>query len=923
MYITTCTTAVRFFALVAAFCMTSAALAAFPAPPADWPSGRLPQDVVPELYSLDLTIIPDAERFSGRVTIAVDVRRPLTGFWLHGKDLNVTAAELVPAGGAPVAAQYTEVGDEGAAWLALAEEVPAGAATVTLEYSAAFGRGLAGLYKVSVGQDNYAFTQFESVSARKAFPGFDEPGFKTPYDISVTTRADYRALGNTQVVARTALAENLQRLRYLRTEPLPTYLIAFAVGPLDVVEHAPVPPNEFRATPLPLRGVAARGQGPRLAYALANTGAMVTELERYFGRAYPFDKLDIVAVPDFAGGAMENAGLITYREGLLLIDEPAPVEQLRWFGMVHAHELAHQWFGNLVTMPWWDDIWLNEAFAAWIQAPIAGAWRPDLRLDTFVQGAALRAMAADSLASARQIREPVNNADDIISAFDAITYQKGAAVLQMFETYLGKDVFQQGLQRHMQRFAFGSATVDDLIDSLEQAAPAGTALRAPFESFLYQPGVPYLDVATRCAGNELQLDLRQQRYLPVGSGGARDQVWQVPVCMALGNGDARSEHCLLLTEPSQSFTVPVDACPAWVLPNAGGNGYYRWTLNADSDQAGSVGSGALAEVFLTELTAGERLTFIDTLTAGMAAGAVAPAALLEPLATFAAAPEPGTVAALANAYTDMLDFWVPPAALPAARAYGQQAFGPRLAALDTDTVLTPPERARLKKRLTALLALVVRDPAIRATLREQAYAYLGYGTAPAGAAELAPDLRDIATLVAVQDGDADFVKFLINDIRSSQDALRRGAGVRALPHATDPQALKLGREFALSGAMRGNEFQAWAGALVNRDSGAANWAWLQANLDDFMAVATERARRDAPLWFAAGLCTVDDATRLQQLFTTLDGDYALSARKLEQGVETVELCAAARSALQPAVAAFFSRGVMLIRGAGAAAKHKQ
>ncbi|MEE4184147.1 MAG: M1 family aminopeptidase, partial [Gammaproteobacteria bacterium] len=731
---------------------------------------------------------------------------------------------------------------------------------------------------------------------------FDEPGFKTPYDISVITRADYAALGNTRVIARTALPDNLQRLRYLRTEPLPTYLIAFAVGPLDVVEHAPVPPNEFRATPLPLRGIAARGQGPRLAYALANTAPMVTELERYFGRAYPFDKLDIVAVPDFAGGAMENAGLITYREGLLLIDEPAPVEQLRWFGMVHAHELSHQWFGNLVTMPWWDDIWLNEAFAAWIQAPIAGAWRPDLRLDTFVQGASLRAMAADSLTRARQIREPVNNADDIISAFDAITYQKGAAVLQMFETYLGQDVFQRGLQRHMQRFAFGSATVDDLIDSLEQAAPPGTALRAPFESFLYQPGVPYLDVTARCDASALRLELRQQRYLPVGSAGARDQVWQVPVCMALGGAAGRTEQCLMLTQPAQTFTLPVASCPAWVLPNAGGNGYYRWTLNP----AGDVDSAALTQAFLTELTPGERLTFIDTLTAGIAAGTVAPSALLEPLATLVAAPEPGTVAALADAYTRLLDFWVPAAELPAARAYGLQAFGPRLAALEADTALTAPERARLRQRLTALLALVLRDPATRATLREQAHAYLGYGAAaPAAAAELPPDLRDVATRVAVQDGGVEFVRFLIDDIRSSQDALRRGAGVRALPHATDPAALQLGRDFALSGDMRGNEFQAWADELINRDSGAANWAWLQGNLDAFMQVATERARRDAPLWFAAGLCSAADATRLQQLFTGLEGDYALSARRLEQGVETVQLCAAARSELAPALRAFF------------------
>jgi len=892
--------------LLLALLAAGGASAALPPPPADWPSGRLPLDVVPQRYALDLTIIPDAERFSGRVDIAVEVRNRLDGFWLHGQYLNVTRARVVPAAGEPIAAEYTEVGDEGVAWLALARELEPGPATLMLEYNAAFGDGLSGLYKVSIDEDDYAFTQFESVYGRKAFPGFDEPGFKTPFTITLTTRAEYAALSNSRAVNHTALPDGLQRIQYARTPPLPTYLLAFAVGPLDVVEHAAIPPNEYRPEPLPLRGVAARGQGERLAYALENTAPMVAELERYFARAYPYDKLDLVAVPDFAAGAMENAGLITYREGLLLIDKPAPVEQLKWFGMVHAHELGHQWFGNLVTMPWWDDIWLNEAFAAWIQARIAGAWRPDLKLDTFVQGAALRAMAADSLVRTRQIREPVNNADDIISAFDSITYQKGAAVLQMFETYLGADVFQAGLQRHMQRFAFGSATVGDLIDSLEQAAPAGTELRAPFESFLFQPGVPSLTVNARCADNELQLALEQERYLPIGSTGSREQNWQIPVCMAFGGAgaDGRAEHCLLVTEPRQSFSVPVDACPGWIMPNADGAGYFRFAL--ESGQR-NLDTAALADVFLTELGPGERLMFVDSLTAGVAAGKVPPEAFLQRLATLAEAPEPGTVSALADAYTRMLDKWVEPDALPAARDYGRAAFGPRLAGLDAETALTAPERARLKRRLTALMALVVRDAGLRAELRAQAYDYLGYREAAADRQPLDPDLRQIATRVALQDSDLTFVQFLIDDMRGSDDALRRGNAVRALAYATDPAAQALGREFALGGEMRGNEFQAWASELLNRDSGAANWDWVQAHIEELMAAGPGRAQRDSPLWFASGLCTRDDALRLRELFDGLQGDYSRSPRKLAQAVETIELCAAARAELAPAVSAFYRR----------------
>jgi alanyl aminopeptidase len=865
----------------------------------DWPQGRLPAVVVPLEYDLQLTIIPDQPRFGGLVEIRVELQTALTGFWLHGRHLDVSNAEVIPAKGSPVTGRYTERGEDGVAWLELADEVPAGPAVIRIEYGADFEAGLNGIYKVLVGEDAYAFTQFESIHARKAFPGFDEPAYKTPFNISVTTRAGYEALSNTRVIRRENLAGGLQRLTYARTEPLPTYLVAFAVGPLDVVAHAPVPPNSYRKDPLPLRGVAAKGQGARLQYALENTAPIVTELERYFGRAYPFDKLDIVAVPDFAGGAMENAGLITYREGILLFDEPAPFEQQRWFGMIHAHELGHQWFGNLVTMPWWDDIWLNEAFAAWIQARVARVWRPDFRLDQFVQSAALRAMANDSLVSARQIREPVTDADDIVAAFDTITYQKGAAVLQMFESYLGEDVFRAGIQTHMQRFAFGSATVDDLIDSLEQAAPPDKPLREPFESFLFQPGVPYLNVSTACEQNEVSIKLRQQRYLPIGSRGRRDMRWQVPVCATFGYADERAQHCRLLTETEQSFSVPVEQCPQWVMPNAGGNGYYRWVLET--------GTATLADHFLTGLNGGERLAFVDSLAAAVAAGDVPPATFLARLPLFAQAPEPLAVSAAANAYEQMLDFLVSPAQMAAARAYGMRAFAGRLAGLANEKSLTESERAMLRQRLTEMLALALKDEATRRRLKQQAYALLGYdGVETKTAQTLDPDLLEVGLIVAVQDSPADFTQFLIDHIRGSLDARRRYAGVRALAHATDEEALDLGRKFALSGDMRGSDFQAWAGMLLNADSGAANWAWLQADIRSYMQAASERARREAPAYFSMGLCSDQDARRLRTMFVELENDYGLNERKLNQGIETVQLCSAAKAQLAPAVNAYLS-----------------
>jgi alanyl aminopeptidase len=869
--------------------------------PEAWPEGRLPAGVTPNAYRLDLEIFPDHEQFGGRVEIDITVDEPIEGFWLHGYELDVESALVTAGDGAVVPAQYRQIGADGVAWLALAEELPAGPATVIIEYVADFGRGLYGLYKVTVGDDNYAFTQFESTHARKAFPSFDEPAFKTPFSIAVTTRAEFRALSNTKPLERIPLPDGTQRVNYATTEPLPTYLVAFAVGPLDVVEHAPVPANDIRAEPLQLRGVAARGQGDRLRFALDNTATLVADLENYFGIGFPFDKLDLVAVPDFSGGAMENAGLMTYRESILLFDDPAPFAQQRFFGLIHAHELGHNWFGNLVTMPWWDDIWLNEAFASWIQARAAQAWRPEFNYAQSVQARALRAMANDSLDSARQIREPVNNGDDIVSAFDTITYQKGAAVLQMFERYIGEEKFQQGIQAYLKQFASGSATVFDLLDSLERAADADKPVREPFESFLFQPGVPYIEVGGACSANTLKLAMSQQRYLPAGSAGSRDRTWQVPVCVTLGSGQRRDEHCVLLTSARQRFDVPVAQCPDWILPNAGGAGYFRWLVENDM--------GALADRFLDDFDAGERLAYVDSLAAGINAGKLDPGVFLDNLPRMAMAPERLAVNAAVTAYQQMLDFLVADEDLPAARQIGIEAFGVRLERLKREVeTINESDRALLTAKLTELLALWLKDADTRAQLQQQAHRYLGYpGTAEADRTALDPDLLRPALTVAVQDGDRAFVEFLIEDIRASDNARHRQAGVRALAHTTDPGVIDDVRAFALSGALRGNEFQNWVSYLLNPDSRDINWPWVQQSIHALMSVATSRVVRQSPQDFARGLCTPDDAQTLRDLFGRIAGEYRISTRSVDQGVETIELCAALRDTQATAVANHFSR----------------
>ncbi|HEY4123407.1 MAG TPA: M1 family aminopeptidase, partial [Rhizomicrobium sp.] len=269
------------------------------------PLGPLPQVAAPEHYRLALTIDPTKDRFTGHTEIDLLFAKPRTKMFIHGLDLHMISASA-RVNGRRIAARYTQVDKSGVAQLTFASEIPAGRATLVFDYDAPFDTSLAGLYKVRSGGDDYAVTQFENIDARRAFPGFDEPGYKTPFDITITAPSTDKVIANTMPRSSDKLVGGMTRTVFAPTEALPTYLVAFAVGPFDIVDGGTLPPNAWRKTPLPLRGITARGQGERIRYALSFTPKIVTALENYFRIGFPFPKLDTLAIPDFAAGAMEN-----------------------------------------------------------------------------------------------------------------------------------------------------------------------------------------------------------------------------------------------------------------------------------------------------------------------------------------------------------------------------------------------------------------------------------------------------------------------------------------------------------------------------------------------------------------------------------------------------------------------------------------
>ncbi len=856
------------------------------------PEGRLPEGVRPTAYQLSLTIVPSHDGFSGKAVIGLELDEPATGIWMHGQDLNVTAIHA-HHGDRHITATWDQRTDDGVARVEFGDRLPAGSATLHIEYTAGFDHPLRGLYKVESDGRAYAFTQFESISARLAFPSFDEPRFKTPFDVTLVVPADQFAAANTPVDSAVRLPNDLQRVHFKPTPPLPTYLIAWTVGPLDVEAGPPVPQSEMRAYPVPLRGIAAREQGERLRYALDRTGEFIEALEEYFATPYPYQKLDIVAVPDFGAGAMENVGLITFREWLLLIDERQATEhQRRAFAYVMAHELAHQWFGNLVTMRWWNDIWLNEAFATWMGNKVVGALRPEYRVDLSSLVSAQHAMDLDSLTSARRIRQPVETNHDIQNAFDAITYKKGGAVLEMFERWMGANRFRDGIRLYLRRHQEGTATTADLLAALD--AVDDRDIVTPFESFLTQPGVPLIQAKLECAEGRGTLELSQERYLPIGSKGDSGQTWQVPLCVRTNSGVT----CSLLDGETGQVALP--DCPSWWMPNDEGAGYFRFALSA-ADWT------ALRSKGFAKLSARGKIAVVDSLFAAFDQGSIDAELLLPWLPRLATSP----IREIATAPMGHLRFIKEEAASPEARpsvaAYASRLYRKPYNSLgwrsrkgdSSDTKL-------LREAVIRFMVMDVRDPAARTRAARLGKAQVGYRT-KANRRAVDPQLAGLVLAAAVQEGGAGLFDHLLRMVESSTDATKRSRILSALGHAEDPELATRALALTLSSTTRVNEIgRILAPQLRNPRTRDRAWAWFTSNFDALAARFGKHQVGGIP-WYTASFCTEAAASEVQRFFEPRVADLMGGPRNLAGAVEAISLCAARAEAQRPSIERAFTR----------------
>ena len=893
-------------ALVAATGLATAAAAPAPAsPPAEGavPTGPLPRTVVPSAVDLVLTIDPAQPRFSGHVDIEVDVASATDTIWMHGKGLDITRAVYIPDDGSEQELAAAEVDVSGVLKLSAPRPIQPGKGLVSIDYSAPFGE-LQGAYKVSPDGRDYVMTQMEPLGARTTFPGFDEPSFKQPWTMTLVVPDGDVAVANAPEAETVDLDGPMKRVVFETTEALPSYLIAFGVGPWDVVAGPDIPANGERQRPIRLRGIAAQGQGGRMQYSLAHTPEIVTALEDYFGIPYPFAKLDNMAAPDFWAGAMENAGLIVYRDSLMFPDETSAVGRRQAFWGVSAHELAHQWFGDLVTMRWWDDLWLNEGFATWMGNKIHGQLQPEAHTDRGLLEGALGAMGADSLASTRRIHEPIKDFTDIQSAFDGITYQKGGAVLNMFEQYIGPEPFRTGIRNYLLAHARGNATSADLIGAVAAQGDDPQAIAQAFFSFIDQPGVPFVSVDLDCSGAKPALVLSQQRYLPIGSTASGSGQWGIPLVVRYGDGGTiRSEKMLFTGKQGRMVLEDATGCPAWVMPNAHGNGYYRFSLAPALQDA-------LGAAF-AKLDEREQRVYADSVTAAYGAGTLTPSQLLAALPKFAAAPVRQTVTAGMYSTEWMAEHLLDDeAARDAFHAKVADIYRPRLQQLGPDPREGESDDDRLlRSTLTGFFAETLEDPAVRARMDRAGRAVLGLdGDGALHPDAAAQDIRGVALAVAVQEGGKAAFDAAERHFRASRDAVLRSQLLSAMGSTQDPALNARMRELAFEdGLLRRNEmFPAVGGQAGEEATRPALRAWIDEHFDALEARLSPAGAAIVSL-YAAGMCSDAEADALEAKFAARMADVEGGPRELQQTVESIRMCAANVAARKGEPLAFPSR----------------
>ena len=810
---------------------------------------RLPELAVPDHYQLKLSPDLTKDDFAGEETISIRVLKPTKAIVLNAFDIDFKQTTIESGGSSQKAAVALDK-DKQTATLTVDNEIPAGAASIHIVYTGILNDQLRGFY---LGKDSngekYAATQFEATDARRAFPSFDEPAYKATFQVTVVADEGLTVISNTAAVADVPGPNGKHTVHFAPTPKMSSYLVAVVVGKFDYVEGI--------VDGIPIRVYASPGKKELSTFALDAAKHIMHYYNQYFSIKYPYGKLDLVGLADFSAGAMENTGCITFREILLLVDQHSPLDLKREVASVIAHEMAHQWFGDLVTMQWWDDLWLNEGFATWMSSKPLEAWKPDWEMELQDVRDTAESMDEDSLLHTHPIHQPADTPDQILELADNITYGKTAAVLRMLESYLGPETFRAGVNAYLAKHAYANATAKDFWTAQTEASLKPVDKLMP--TFIEQPGVPLVSAKTACVGGEEKVQLEQQRYFydrtkfDAGS----DEKWQIPVCMKQVGGG--SSHCELFKERQQTVTLP--ACSAWVDINAGAGGYYR--SGYDSNAVRAIARDAeshlspaerimltydvLSSVRVGRETIGDYLALVEGLKSDRKEAVLGP--VLQQLGYIG---RDLVTDADRNAY----QMWL------------RQTLGP--VAADVGWSAKPgesPDYEGLRAQLMVALGYVAHDPEVMALARKLANESLE------DPSSVNHELAFAAMRVAATNGDEAFYDKIIARLKAAKTPEEIFITRQALAAFSDPKLIERTLEFALSPDVRSQdslqlisqvmrnpaaEKQAWdfvgqhwdkvksiggayAGAAVAHSVGSFCGAELRDDVSDFFATHHEPA----------------------------------------------------------------------------------
>lgn len=832
---------------------------------------RIPALTTPQHYQL--TITPDFanDNFTGDETIQIELLKASASITLNAAEIKF-AEVTVMSGGKSQTARVTSDEKNEMVTFTVAEPLAAGPAEIHIRYAGILNGQLRGLYLSKANNRKYAITQLENTDARRMYPSFDEPSYKATFDIVAIIDKGDTAISNGKIISDTpGPGDSKHTLKFSTTPKMSSYLVALAIGDWECLEGS--------ADDIPIRVCGVPGKKQYAGFALEAAEYTMKFYNRYFAIKYPYGKLDILGVADFSAGAMENTACIISRD-LLFVDPKQSSYFLRKIVAQElvAHEMAHQWFGDLVTMKWWDDVWLNEGFATWMSFKPMEAWKPEWNLQTDAVSSSTGAMDTDSLSSTRAIEAHAETPAQIQELFDNITYNKAAAVLSMVEGDLGEDVFRKGVNSYLAKYSYANATAEDFWNEIAQMS------RKPvdriMETFVKQPGVPLVTLRTTCDGGKTKVTLSQQRYFSdrvTFEAGSKEK-WQIPVCLKMG----KDEKCQLLASQEQQVILP--GCGTAVFGNAGARGYYRSGYDPENLKLISYSAER-------SLSPGERYLLLNDVSAQVSLNRLTAGDVL----ALAQDMKDDTSTAVINYLSNQLgfagDYLVTDADRAQYQAWIRATFGP--VADKLGWVSTPDDSDETRARRAALftiLGLTGHDPKIIQMSKEMVDKALN-------GEPVDRPMLSAALHITAREGDAEFYNRILGhfaQLKTQDEFILYG---QVLCLFSDPALLTRTLGFAISPAMRAQDAPQVIGAVMANPAGRQvawdftrqHWPEIEAKLSNYS---------DASLVQAAGVfCDATKRDEVQQFFT--EHKIAAAERELKLALDEINVCIDVRAHQQP------------------------